>query len=72
MKKEEMDLTMAFTSIRNMRKVMEEYMNEIDKENFESFCSEPYTVEKLDILKDLIGIIEKESGQSFSRMMWRD
>ncbi|WP_312712009.1 hypothetical protein [Proteiniclasticum ruminis] len=72
MKKEEMDLTMAFTSIRNMRKVMEEYMNEIDKKNFESFCSEPYTVEKLDILKDLIGIIEKESGQSFSRMMWRD
>ncbi|WP_313121077.1 hypothetical protein [Proteiniclasticum ruminis] len=54
MKKEEMDLTMAFTSIRNMRKVMEEYMNEIDKKNFESFCSEPYTVEKLDILKDLI------------------
>lgn len=72
MKKEEMDLTMAFTSIRNMRNVMESYMNDTDKRSFESFCSEPYTVEKLDILKELIGIIEKESGQSFSRMIWRD
>lgn len=43
-------------------------MNDTDKMNFESYCSEPYTVDKLKVLKDLIGIIEKESGQSFSKM----
>ena len=72
MKKEEMDLTMSFISIRSMKKAMEPYMNETDIMHFESNCSQPYTEQKLKILKDLIGIIEKESGQNFSRMMWRD
>ena len=72
MKKEEMGLTMSFISIRSMKKAMEPYMNDTDIMHFESNCSQPYTEQKLKILKDLIGIIEKESGQSFSRMMWRD
>lgn len=72
MKKEEMDLTMSFISIRSMKKAMEPYMNDTDIMHFESNCSQPYTEQKLKILKDHIGIIEKESGQSFSRMMWRD
>lgn len=72
MKKEEMDLTMSFISIRSMKKAMEPYMNDTDIMHFESNCSQPYTEQKLKILKDLIGIIEKESGQNFSRMMWRD
>ena len=72
MKKEEMGLTMSFISIRSMKKAMEPYMNDTDIMHFESNCSQPYTEQKLKILKDLIGIIEKESGQNFSRMMWRD
>lgn len=72
MKKEQINLDMAFISIRSIRKVMEPYMNETDKKNFEYHSREPYTLGNLNALKDLIGIIEKESGQSFSKMMWKD
>lgn len=61
-----------FNQLTSERTHLNSALTDTDIMHFESNCSQPYTEQKLKILKDHIGIIEKESGQSFSRMMWRD
>ena len=72
MKEEKFNLKMTMISIKSIFEELEPYMNEIDKENFDAYSSEPYTELKIKALKDLIRIIEKENDISVSRGIWNN
>lgn len=69
---QEFDLSMAMASVEGIRKDLEPYMNDTDKNNFDWYTREPYTESNLRAVKDLIRIIEKESGKSFIRALWKN